>query len=289
MKIAIFGKNLAQDYKSVMTDLVDTLYRNNISVSVYKPFWQYASDCFGGRTPLLFENHSDLKADMIFSIGGDGTLLGALPLVRDSNIPILGINTGRMGFLSSVSRTETNEVVAKIIKGQYKTERRTLIELVEPQNVFADINYALNEVGVFHKNNGNLIVICVYVNDLLVNKYWADGLVVATPTGSTAYSLSAGGPIMTPDSGAFVITPVATHNLSVRPVVIPDNSTVRISIQGRTEGFMLSMDSRSAVFDADTEILIRKADVALNTVRMEGKDFFGTIREKLLWGTDIRN
>lgn len=289
MNIALFGRTLAQDYKSTMKDLVKSLYANNITISVYKPFWNDVSDCFEGRTPLFFDSHLNLKADMVLSIGGDGTLLDVLPIVRGSSIPVLGINTGRMGFLSSISRSEVSQTIGKIINRQYTIEERSLIELAEPQNVFHDINYSLNEVGIFHKTNDNLIVICVYINDLLVNKYWADGLIVATPTGSTAYSLSAGGPIIAPNSKSFVITPVATHNLSVRPLVIPDDSTIRIKVQGRSNDFELNMDSRSTILSNDTELVIRKAEATLSMVKMDGKDFFGTIREKLLWGIDIRN
>lgn len=289
MNIALFGKTLAQDYKSTMKDLIKSLYVNNISISVYRPFWNDVSDCFEGRIPLFFDGHSDIDADIILSIGGDGTLLDVLPVVQGSGIPVLGINTGRMGFLSSISRSEVSLTIDKIINRQYTVEERSLIELAKPQNVFPDINYSLNEVGIFHKANDNLIVICVYINDLLVNKYWADGLIVATPTGSTAYSLSAGGPIIAPNSKSFVITPVATHNLSVRPLVIPDDSTIRIKVQGRSNNFKLSMDSRSTILGNDTELVIRKAQATLSMIKMDGKDFFGTIREKLLWGIDIRN
>lgn len=292
MKIALFGKTFAGERVPFFRLMLDTLQAADVQLVVYEPYLQQLKSYIHfPENTLSFQSHLDLPRDvqLLFSIGGDGTLLDTLPIIRDSGIPVLGINMGRLGFLSSVSRTEIGQAVEAIIHGRYTIEARSLLLLEDPSDLFNDLNYALNEVTVFRKEATSLIVIQVFVNDVFVNSYWADGLIVATPTGSTAYSLSAGGPIIVPSAQNFVITPIATHNLSVRPIVIPDDSIIRLKVVGRHTQYTLSMDSRMAVVDQSSELLIRKAPFAMQMVQSEGKDFFGTIREKLLWGLDIRN
>jgi NAD+ kinase len=292
MTIALFGKRFSGDRTPFLKQLVESLLQHDVDLMVYKPFFELAKpNIFSTNNLKIFETHQELVAgaDMVFSIGGDGTLLDTLPLIRDSGIPVLGINMGRLGFLSSISKNEIETAVNQVIKGNYKLEKRSLLALEKPHLLFPVVNYALNELTVFRKETTSLIVVHVYVDDLFVNAYWADGLIVATPTGSTAYSLSAGGPILAPQSSSFVITPIATHNLSVRPIVIPDDSLIKLRVVGRHTSYTLSMDSRMADMTDSVDIVIRKAPFALNMVMMEGKDFFGTIRDKLLWGLDIRN
>ena len=239
-----------------------------------------------------FTQHGKLEGpiDMLLSIGGDGTMLDAVPLVGDSGIPMLGINMGRLGFISSVAKEEIHQAIQQILEGRYTTESRTLLELVSPQGVFHDkVNYALNEINIIRNPEHSLLSVKVFVNDVFLNTYWGDGILMATPTGSTAYSLSAGGPILTPDSHSFVITPIAAHNLTVRPIVIPDDSEVRIHVEGREKKFVFSMDSRVCALDTSVELVVRKAEFCIHTVRMEGADFFSTIRNKLMWGKDNRN
>ena len=225
----------------------------------------------------------------MLSIGGDGTLLDAVPLVGASGIPILGINMGRLGFISSVAKEEIPQAIRQILEGRYTTEDRTLLELVSPNNVFGDVRYALNEINIIRNPEHSLLSIKVFVDDVYLNTYWGDGILLATPTGSTAYSLSAGGPILTPDSHCFVITPIAAHNLTVRPIVITDDSVVRIQVEGRERQFVFSMDSHACALDTSVELVVRKADFRIRTVRLEGADFFSTIRNKLSWGKDNRN
>lgn len=290
MKIALFGKTFDADRGPFLQKILTRL--SIAEVFIYKPYYQQIKlFCELSDSYRIFHDYHDLPGDtdVFFSIGGDGTLLDALPIIRNSGIPILGINMGRLGFLSSIAKQEIESALDAILNGNYRTEERSLLQLSQPQGLFSDINYALNEVTVFRKEATSLIVIQVYVDDVFVNSYWADGLIVATPTGSTAYSLSAGGPILHPGAANFVITPIATHNLSVRPIVIPDNSIVRLKVVGRHEQYTLSMDSRMAVVDQATEVWLRKADFGIRLVQMEGKNFFRTIREKLLWGLDIRN
>jgi len=200
----------------------------------------------------------------------------------------MGVNLGRMGFLSGISRNEIDGAIKALAAGEYTIEKRSLLRVESPESLFGELNFALNELTINKKDTGSMILVHVYVNDLLLNSYWADGLIVATPTGSTAYSLSCNGPIITPDSENFVITPIASHNLTVRPVVIPDKSSVRINVEGRLTHYLVGLDSRYTVMDSSVEIVVRKEDFTINLVQIQGNNFFNTIRQKLLWGQDVR-
>lgn len=274
MKIAIFWKAIAPENEVYLQQLTQELTDHHVEVV----------DCSNRDIKL------DNSIDMLLSIGGDGTMLDAVPLVGASGIPILGINMGRLGFISSVAKDEIRQTIPLILEGRYTTEQRSLLELVSPQGVFDDaVSYALNEINIIRNPIHSLLSVKVFVNDLFLNTYWGDGILMATPTGSTAYSMSAGGPILTPDSKNFVITPIAAHNLTVRPIVIPDDSVVRIRVEGREKKFVFSMDSRACALDTSVELVVRKAGFSIRTVRMEGTDFFSTIRNKLMWGKDNRN
>ena len=273
MRIAIFGKTIASENEGYLRLLIQELKDNHVEVV----------DCFNRHEPI------DADFDMLLSIGGDGTLLDAVPLVGASGIPILGINMGRLGFISSVAKEEIPQAIRQILDGHYTTENRTLLELVSPNNVFGDVRFALNEINIIRNPEHSLLSIKVFVDDVYLNTYWGDGILLATPTGSTAYSLSAGGPILTPDSHCFVITPSAVHNLTVRPIVITDDSVVRIQVEGREKQFVFSMDSHACALDTSVELVVRKAGFGIRTVRLEGADFLSTIRNKLSWGKDNRN
>ena len=288
--IALFGKKLAPENGEYMRQLFKELADQQVEILVFKPF----ADLVAAYIPegvhySVFQSHADLKADLLFSIGGDGTILDTVPFVLDSGIPVVGINMGRLGFLSSISKNEITMAVNSVLTGEYTVEQRTLLELVSPEKVFNDVKYALNELNVIRNPEHSLLAIKVFVDDVYLNTYWGDGILLATPTGSTAYSLSAGGPIIAPNAKNFVITPIATHNLTVRPVVIPDDSTIRIQVEGREKKFVFSMDSRSCTLDTSVQLEVRKASFCLNLVRMRSEDFFGTIRNKLMWGKDNRN
>ena len=290
MKIALFGKTIAPENGEYMRKLFKELADHQVEILVFKPF----ADLVAAYIPegvhySVFQSHADLKADLLFSIGGDGTILDTVPFVLDSGIPVVGINMGRLGFLSSISKNEITMAVNSVLTGEYTVEQRTLLELVSPEKVFGDVRYALNELNVIRNPEHSLLAIKVFVDDVYLNTYWGDGILLATPTGSTAYSLSAGGPIIAPNAKNFVITPIATHNLTVRPVVIPDDSVIRIQVEGREKRFVFSMDSRSCTLDTSVQLEVRKAGFCLNLVRMRNEDFFGTIRNKLMWGKDNRN
>ena len=292
MKIALFGKTIAPENGEYLRQLFKELDDNHAEIIVYQPFADIVTAFVPeGVKYSVFHSYDDLKghADLLFSIGGDGTILDTVPFVLDSGIPVAGINMGRLGFLSSISKNEIVNAVSSVLTGDYTVEQRTLLELVSPEKVFDNVKYALNELNVIRNPEHSLLAIKVFVDDVYLNTYWGDGILLATPTGSTAYSLSAGGPIIAPDAKNFVITPIATHNLTVRPVVIPDDSTIRIQVEGREKKFVFSMDSRSCTLDTSVQLEVRKASFCLNLVRMRDEDFFGTIRNKLMWGKDNRN
>ena len=284
MKIALYGRAYSPDYEGLMTEVLKTLREAGAQIMAYTGLMNHPDI-------QTFSSYEQLRgnADMLFSFGGDGTMLDSVELVRDSGIPVLGINTGRLGFLASVSQKETISAVKHILDGNYEVEQRSLVQLVGQEERFNGINYALNELSVMRKDGSSLIVINVFVDDKLLNTYWADGLILATPTGSTAYSLSAGGPIVAPNNDSFLITPISAHNLSVRPVVRSDKSVVKIKIDGRCDAYDLSLDSRTKLVDKKLELEVKKADFCFNMVKLPGKDFFEAIRNKLLWGNDVRN
>jgi len=292
VRIALFGKEFDPDQIGYFNILTEALISRGCQLLIWKPFHDFLKDKLTfHQDVILFNDHTDLKgqADLLFSVGGDGTMLHSVRLVRDSGIPIAGINLGRMGFLSSIPRSEIISAVDDILGNRYHLVKRTLISLHSPQNMFSDFNYAFNELSINKKENVSLVVVHVWVNDQPLHSYWADGLIVATPTGSTAYSLSCGGPILTPDSNNFVITPIAPHNLSVRPVVIPDSSLIRIKVDSRGHNSLVGLDSQSAVITPDIELVVGKAEFEINLVQRQNEDFFSTMRAKLNWGSDIRN
>jgi len=292
VKVAIFGKAFSTDHTGYFCILKDALESRGCKLIIWKPFYDFLKDKVSfPQDVTLFNDYLDLKgnADLLFSVGGDGTMLDSVRLVRDSGIPIAGINLGRMGFLSSIPRTEIISAVDDIFEKRYRIEKRTLISLYSPKSLFPDFNFAFNELSINKKDNSSMVVVHVWVNDQPLHTYWADGLIIATPTGSTAYSLSCGGPILTPDSSNFVITPIAPHNLSVRPVVIPDSSLIRIRVDSRDQHSLIGLDSQSTTISPENELVVGKAGFEINLVQRLNETFFSTIRAKLNWGSDIRN
>ena len=292
MKIALFGKEFNSEQLGYFHLLTDTLENRGCQLLVWKPFHDFLKDKITFKDNIrLFSSHTDLEgqADILFSVGGDGTMLHSVRLVRDSGIPIAGINLGRMGFLSSIPRSEIISAADDILAMRYRIVKRTLISLLSPDGLFPEYNHAFNEISINKKENASMVVVHVWINDQKLHSYWADGLIIATPTGSTAYSLSCGGPILTPDSRNFVITPIAPHNLSVRPVVIPDSSLVRIRVESRDHQALVGLDSQSAIITPEDELVVGKAGFEINLVQRLNDNFFSTIRAKLNWGSDIRN
>ena len=292
MKFAIFGREVSRDFDPALQKLIDALESDAAGVMVYEDFYRQISERIRFQSePALFRSHSQLRdeAKILISIGGDGTLLDTITLIHDSGIPVLGINTGRLGFLSAIAVDEIQAVTESLLQGNYSLDKRSLIRLHSPDHHFGPVNFALNELTVLKRDNSSMIAINAYVDDLYLNTYWSDGLIVATPTGSTGYSLSCGGPIVSPDSNTLVITPIATHNLTVRPVIIADNSEVKLKISGRTQDYLVILDSRSTPLSTSVELQITKAPFSINLLCLGQKDFYKTIRNKLAWGLDKRN
>ncbi|HEX2934046.1 MAG TPA: NAD kinase [Bacteroidales bacterium] len=292
MKIALFGRNFNDSFNNVISGLFEKFRQNNVTVWAFEPFYQYLQQ--EKRIPLdidgSYTTHLELPADteLMISIGGDGTFLEAITIIRSSGIPIVGINSGRLGFLANISSIEVNRAFENLLHKNYSIEERSLVHLTSKEMLFNDFPYALNEFTL-QKTGSSLITIQVTINNEYMTAYWSDGLIIATPTGSTAYSLSLGGPIVTPDSKNFIITPIAAHNLNVRPLIIPDDATLKFTVSGRSDHFFATLDSRSATFQMNNEVIISKADFNVRIIRLPDIDFFTTLRNKLMWGADRRN
>lgn len=292
MKVAIYGRSTSHNLSENIRLLFTKLQEYKAEVYVFAPFYEYLKKQLDIKENLkTFSSHTDLreKADFVFSVGGDGTFLETVTLVRDSGIPILGINTGRLGFLANVAKTEISDAIDALSQKKYTIEKRALLSITEPKNLFGEVNYALNELTILKKDSSAMVTIHTYINGDYLNSYFADGLIVATPTGSTAYSLSCGGPLVMPGSQNFVITPIAPHNLNVRPLVISDNNVITLKVEGRSPNYLVSLDSRSETIDDSTELILKKADFSIHIIKLENQNFFNTIRNKLLWGLDRRN
>lgn len=292
MKVALYARQVTPSHHSFITTMIRALTERNCTVFIYSPLHNILKA--GESLPegiITFTSGSEIrgKIDFLFSIGGDGTILDTLSLIQDSGTPVLGINIGRLGFLSSVSAEETMAAIDSLIKGHYSLDKRNLLRLESNKSLFGDVNYALNELTIHKKDSSSMIIINTYLNGEYLNSYWADGLIIATPTGSTGYSLSCGGPIVSPHSGNFVITPIAPHNLNVRPIVVSDKNVISLEVEGRSQYFLASLDSRSVTIDSAIQLAVRKQDFTMNLVRLDHDNFLGTLRKKLNWGLDTRN
>lgn len=292
MKVAIYGRSTRDNTSAHIQFLFHKLNDYKAEILIYEPFYNFIKSEIKITGEIkTFNSHSDLdgKVDYMFSLGGDGTFLETLTYVRNSGIPILGINTGRLGFLANVSKTEIHIAIEALVNKKFKIEKRSLISVSASVGLFGEVNYGLNELTLLKKDTSSLITIHAYINGDFLNSYFADGLIVSTPTGSTAYSLSCGGPLIMPSSQNFLITPIASHNLTVRPLVISDDSIITLKVEGRNSNYLVSLDSRSEVIDASIELTLKKADFYANLIQLENQNFFTTIRAKLLWGLDKRN
>jgi len=292
MTIAIFGSPYPEHFSKYIQHLIKKLETEHINLIIEEEFSIFLENNIRfNKSISTFNSYETLKnkSDFLLSIGGDGTLLKAVTYVRESEIPIMGINTGRLGFISSISADQIDDAITDILKGDYKINERTLLELGSDKNLFKEKNFALNEVAVSKKDTSSMIRIDAYVDDEFLNTYWADGLVVSTPTGSTGYSLSCGGPIIMPGTNNIIITPNAPHNLNVRPIVIDDNSVIKLKVEDRDQLALVSLDSRSRAFDSETELIIKKANFKVRLVQPQNNSLIKTIRHKLMWGLDKRS
>ncbi|MDB5198593.1 MAG: kinase [Chitinophagaceae bacterium] len=292
MRIAIYSRGLEADQQNGMKLLLSELAAYKIEPVIFQDFFnQFYSTINFGDKYSTFNSPEDLVDDIdcIISLGGDGTLLDTVTFVRDTGIPVLGINYGRLGFLASIGKDELHTAVEALVKRTYMLDKRTLLHLDANMPLFDKVPYALNEITIHKKDTSPMIKIHTYLNGEFLNTYWADGLIVATPTGSTGYSLSCNGPVIFPESASFVITPVSPHNLNIRPIIVPDNNIISFEIEGRTDGFLCTLDSRREIVDKDVQLAVRKESFGINLIRLNENNFLQTLRNKLSWGLDKRN
>lgn len=294
MKIGIYGQFYHEDSKTYIIPILEILQDHNVDIAVEENFLIDINEQI--NLPDRFSDlasFSSLDSTYAFflSIGGDGTILKSVTFVGDLGIPIVGINTGRLGFLATIQKENIGESLDKILKGNFIISERSMLTIVTDSGnrEIMPLNFALNEVAVNRKNTTSMIKVETKVNDKYLTSYWSDGLIVSTPTGSTGYSLSCGGPVLDPSTNSIVITPIAAHNLSARPLVIPDSSTISLNVTGREKSYLVSLDSRLATLENNTNIIIKKAPFTIKLVQLPGESFIKTLRNKLLWGEDTRN
>ena len=292
-RVAIFGQSFYPETEKYLAQLLEVLSSKNVEVTIEKNYFRLLEKekSVGNLHDYTTFENLDTSVDLFFTIGGDGTILSAAKFVKNLNIPIIGINTGRLGFLATVHKDEIKKSIEDILNGDYKVSKRSLLEvkLDADKDVLSEFSFALNEVAISRKETTSMITIETWLNDEFLNSYWSDGIIVSTPTGSTGYSLSCGGPIVTPHTKSFIITPIAPHNLNARPLVIPDDLEIKLKISGRADQYLISLDSRLASVDKDTIVRIKKADFNIHLVWLENDSFITTLRKKLLWGQDKRN
>nr|WP_321237595.1 NAD kinase [uncultured Psychroserpens sp.] len=291
MKVAVYSQYYSGKSFKSFEDLISVLRKNDAEIYIEASFYEHInSEIKALDSTHTFSELND-SYDLLISVGGDGTILRAVTYVRDFSIPIVGINTGRLGFLATIQTDDIEVAIEHILNGNYKTSERTLlsVETHPKNNDLQETNFALNEIAVSRKNTTSMIRVETHLNDEYLTSYWADGLIVATPTGSTGYSLSCGGPVITPQANSFVLTPIAPHNLNARPLVIPDDTIVQLKVDGREDQHLMSLDSRIVTLSNATLITIKKANFKIKMVELLNESFLDTLRKKMLWGEDKRN
>jgi len=292
MKIAIYGQQIAPENISYLKTMFKWLDTHNVKATIFSSYSEYLQkefDLHPGYPVFSKETKLETDVDCMISIGGDGTMLNTMLLVRDTSIPVIGLNTGRLGFLSSVPKENMEQALTQLIDRKYTLEPRVLLDVQAGNSIAEPERLALNDATVLKKDTSSMISIHTWLNGEFFTTYWADGLIVSTPTGSTGYSLSCGGPIIMPSSQSFVLTPIAPHNLNMRPVIVPDSTQIKLVVESRQESNLISLDSRSYALKTETEIHIKKAKFAVNLIKMPNISYIETLRNKLLWGVDKRN
>lgn len=291
MKIAIHGRSFKDEALPYIKDMFLYLQEKQVDLQIFASFYHFLDKKDIKVKPTsLYSSRSELSdVDYIFSIGGDGTLLETITYVGEKQIPILGINTGRLGFLATISVHEIRTAIDELYLGTCRFDERSLIKLISSEELFGGVNIGLNEFTILKRDSSSMIVVHTYINEEYLNSYWADGLIVSTPTGSTGYSLSCGGPLVLPHNSNFIISPVSPHNLNVRPMVVPDSSVISFQIEGRSKNFLVSLDSRSKSVPATIKLAVKKEEFKAILVESSNYSYFKTLREKLNWGLDLRN
>ncbi|MCP9750472.1 NAD kinase [Ferruginibacter sp. HRS2-29] len=292
MRIAIYSRGIENNQMQDMELLLAEMEKHGVEPVFFQDFFNQfysAVNIKGKYSTFNSSADMDLSIDCLISLGGDGTLLDTVTLVKDTGIPVLGINYGRLGFLANIGKEELHTAFEALVNRKYVLDKRALLHLDADVPLFGDTPYALNEFSIHKKDSSPMIKIHTYLNGEFLNTYWADGLIVATPTGSTGYSLSCNGPVVFPDSASFVITPVSPHNLNIRPIIVPDNTIVSFELEGRTDGFLCTLDSRRELVPKEIQIAVKKEQFGINLIRLNENNFLQTLRNKLSWGLDKRN
>jgi NAD+ kinase len=290
MKIGVHGKEFKRESAPVILRIFEILTQHKAEIYLSSKFEACLKNpSFKKFSWNIYEPGQLKDLKFLISIGGDGTLLESVSHIGPAEVPILGINTGRLGFLATISQSDVENALIKVIAGAFTLDKRATIKLNTDQGIFGNLNFALNDFSVVKKDTSSMITIHTYIDGEFLNSYWADGIIVATPTGSTGYSLSCGGPLIFPRSGNFVITPVSPHTLTVRPIVVSDHSEISFQVEGRSKKFLVSLDSRISTVDHTVKIKVTKGDFRVNLIQLEGQHYFKTLRQKLNWGLDIRN
>ena len=290
--IALYARSTPDNRPEFLKILSNKVIESQLRLLVHEKYLNWLKKNFDEIPEHeTFSDETEFRnsVDLLISLGGDGTMLETLKFVKDTGVPVLGVNTGRLGFLASVAKNEFENAIEKILNGNFELDKRSVIQVDSDKKLFSGLNYAVNEVTIHKKDSSAMISIDTYVDGEFLNSYWADGLIISTATGSTAYSLSCGGPIMIPGSGNFCITPIAPHNLNVRPVVLGNNHKIELIVKGRSSESLITLDSRNAVISNSSPIILNKADFTFNLIKLSGQTFFNTLRNKLLWGIDKRN
>jgi NAD+ kinase len=291
MKIGIHGKEFNRQLVPMMEKIFLCLEQHKADLYISTKFEKFLkASVFKKFTWKTYKPGESLKKlNLFLSIGGDGTLLDSVTHIGNCETPILGINTGRLGFLATINKEDVESALTKVFKGTYTLDKRSVLRLESNKKLFGKLNFALNDFTLVKKDSSSMITVHTYIDGELLNSYWADGIIVSTPTGSTGYALSCGGPLVFPRSGNFVITPVSPHNLTVRPIVVSDSAEISFEVEGRSKKFLISLDSRIAVVDNTIKLKVLKEDFKVNLILLEGQHYFKTLRQKLNWGLDIRN
>ena len=290
-RVAIYGRVIHEDFFPYFKQMLRDLDERGVKLSCYLPFFDFLSERWDVHSYFQSFYDTDLEpdTDILVSVGGDGTFLDSAVRVKDSGVPVLGINSGRLGFLANIAQEEIPQAIQWLCAGKCEVEQRALVKLEMEDNPFSNFNYSLNEISVQKTERSSLLKVHAYIGGEYLTTYWADGLIVATPTGSTAYSLSCGGPIISPSSDNLIITPVSPHNLNMRPLILPGDVKIRLKVESRSGDFMVSADSRTRTVPDHYELFISSGDFKINVVKMPGHSYYETLRNKLNWGEDKRN
>jgi NAD+ kinase len=292
MRVAIYGRKVSKHSAEYFTEMLKYLEDFGWEAVLEEDLKALLVSKIGiSEKYQTFKSHFDFKSgiDLTISMGGDGTFLKTVSYIQDSGVPIMGINMGRLGFLANISKEQIHHTLTQVKEKQFEFQKRSLLRVFTEEDIFGKDNFALNELTLHKKDTASMITVHASLDNKYLNAYWADGLIVATPTGSTAYSLSCGGPIITPGCQVHILTPIAPHNLNVRPVVVPDHLPISLSVEGRDRTYLLSLDGNSKSIKQGEEVIIKKAEFMINVIKFEDNNFLDTIRNKMMWGIDTRN